>query len=211
MKKMNCIEQAFSWNCEVTYTTELTVDDHIDFHRMCESRPSEHTPFVSTRVDYLGRLLSVPGSAILVLIILVWIWRKGRLDALLDNPVMLVVLVLGALLMPVLIYWLYQVIRLLVRTPTVANVDAIDDGALRNGLELGPVEFEALPEWFRVTLALEDTQYHWSAFQEIQETDRHLFLMFDAEKGIILPKRSFADDQEAHNFKSMIQIKIAVA
>ena len=90
-------------------------------------------------------------------------------------------------------------------------MDAIDEDALRSGLDLGPVEFEALPDALRVTMPLEDERFHWSAFEDLKESDHNLFLMLDKRKGVILPKRAFSDNQGVWEFKSLVQQKIGVA
>jgi len=52
------------------------------------------------------------------------------------------------------------------------------------------------------------SQIQWSAFEKIGETNKHFFLLFNGNQGIIVPKRAFHQAEEQNNFRSFVTEKI---
>ncbi len=192
----------------MTFTTELTIDDHKDFLRLCGPQRGLRTLLVAVCLLVLIIGPFLVQSVVLFAVSLSELWRQDRLLLLMENPILLGLVMFGLLLLPVAYLWLRWMARFLSRTLWVAKADGIDESSLREGFNLGPIEFEALPDGLRIAMPLDEERYRWSAFQEVRETENTLFLMFDERSGAILPKRAFAEERACVEFKSLAERNI---
>lgn len=196
---------------DVTFSTELTIEDHKDFTRICGPRPGQRAVFVVLVLFLLVASVAVLYSVILFAISLAELWQQGHLDALLNDTGLLLSVAAGLLLLPVVYLFIRTVIRLLIQTPAIFMTDSIDMSQLRDGLNTGQVRFEVVSDGLRITMSLEEEQFAWSAFQGVRESDHTLALMFDDRSGVIVPKRAFGDDRAFERFKSLAEWEIGSA
>ena len=142
---------------------------------------------------------------------LVETWQSPRLDEILVNPTFLIAVGVGVLMLPVAWIWLRWALRQLLKAPRKFKAGSIDASALRDGLNMGRLEFEVLDDGLRIARDLGEERYLWSAFQEVCETDQALFLMVDDQSAEIIPKRAFAAAQACEGFKSLAELEIRKA
>jgi hypothetical protein len=195
----------------VTFTTELTIDDYRDFLRMLGTRPSERAGFLFSHLFLLVVAPFLIYSFGLFVMSLVETWQNGRMNVLLGDPIVVGLVVVCLLLTPIAFLWLRRTVRQLIRAPSNAKVDSLDESSLRDGFDLGQLQFEVLSDGLRIAMPLGEERYLWPAFQDVRETDRALFLMHDERSGEILPKRAFADEQAFEGFKTLAEQKIGSA
>ena len=183
------------------YTTELTIDDHQDFLRMLGGRVAGALVFLMSLAS-LGFILFAAYGAGLFIVALVESWRTGALEVILQTPSLIVSLVIALILLPVVFLLLRWAVRFVLRAGKGLKVDAIDETYLRDGLNIGAYQFELLADGLRVVHPLQESHYTWAAFEGLRETDKTLFLMLDPKRGVIIPKRAFADDQAFQELKA---------
>ena len=186
--------------------TELTIEDHNDFRRVRGLRLRDRARVVFLQLVILGLLGTSVSSGYYLADTLFQILRDGRLAEVVGNPSTLLSLGFGLLLVPVLLAWCYWAIRIL-RTLSPRAIP-VDPATMRDGLDVGPIVFETLTDAFRETTALNDNWYLWTAFNDIRESEENLYLMFDGEDGVIVPKRAFSDARAAEEFRALVQREI---
>jgi len=195
----------------VTFTTDIKYEDHQDFMRVVPPRPGQNAALLISHLFLIVVSVALLYTLGLFAHSLADIWRQDRLDVLLDNTQLMLLVAAGLLLLPIAALFMRSAIRAVIQAPALARTDSIDKSLLRDGLNTGPARFEVLSDGLRITLPLEEEQFVWSAFQGIRESDNILALMLDDSSGVIVPKRAFGDDAAFRRFKSLAEREIGAA
>ena len=98
-----------------------------------------------------------------------------------------------AYLFILMVFYLGWIRRMRRGLKAVSQDEAIDEEALREGINLGPVRFDADDAGIQVTVAESKSRYDWRAFQEFRETKRNFYLVIDRGATLIVPKRGVGD------------------
>ena len=188
----------------MVHSTELTIDDHKDFLRMLGGRKASLSILLIS-IGVLVMTLFALYAASRFVVALFGPWQIDDSTVLWEMPGLLLAVVTGVLLLPVVLLLFRWSLRFFLRAVRFLKVGAIDERFLREGFNVGAVQFEPVADGFRIAMALQENVYRWSAFGEVRETDQNLFLMLDAKSGVIVPKRAFADDRAVQEFKSLVE------
>lgn len=186
----------------MTLTTEITIDDHNDFQSIFGKRAGSRVLFLLGQIILLIILVYLLEPIIFLANIYLEAWQTDKLHGLLNDQNVLPWVIASFLLLPVAFYWIRWVVRSLLDTPKHLK-GGIDESKLRQGYDLGPTRYEVLPAGINIKMRLDEEQFNWSDFQDLRETERSLFLMFDKNRGVLLPKRAFSSDREIQDFKAL--------
>ena len=110
-----------------------------------------------------------------------------RLHELLLRPASLIPILIALFIVPVAAIRIWGISRRVFKKKANAK-DAMDETALRVGLNTGEMLFDFDDDGIRVSSALVDESYSWDAFQGLEESERNFFLMLDGESAVIMPK-----------------------
>lgn len=192
-------------------TAQLSVDDHRDFLDLVAPLYK-----IRRRIRIVGIFLLVM-LFFLVFGILRFVWtlasgfQSGAFVGLLDHPYLFTLITIGLLLIPVAVLWLRSAVPLLGKLFAAGKHGAMDETSLRDGVNIGELQYDFDSEGLWERLALVQSFYAWEAFQSVQETDRNLYLVIDPSCALIVPKRGFDDDTSLQAFKALAASHIGAA
>lgn len=86
--------------------------------------------------------------------------------------------------------------------------DEIERSTLRDGFNLGHVGFDLQPEEICITFALIQDSYAWRGLDRFEDGPDAFYLFPGGSDGIIVPKRTFADESARDQFREFAVSRI---
>ena len=162
-------------------------------------------------------LLLLAGCAFITFSILSYLWflggilRRGEAGAVLAQPYQAGLLLLGLLMIGLLTVWLRGCGRLWSRLRALPEDGEAAREILREGVNIGAMTFEADERGLVIASSLVRSTYAWSAFEELAEAERSLFLVVDPGAAVILPKDAFGGEPDLLAFKALAGPRVGAA
>ncbi len=136
--------------------------------------------------------------------------RRSDPGALLAQPYLALLVLLGLLMLVLVVVWLRGFGRLWSRLRALPKDGGISREMLRDGVNIGEMDFEADERGLVIASRLVRSTYAWTAFRRMAESERNLFLVVDPGAAVILPKSALGESG-LRAFKALAASHIAEA
>lgn len=130
-------------------------------------------------------------------------FRDDGVREVLRQPYLIALTVVGFLLLSLAAILLPSSGRLWVRLRAQPQDAEMVREMLREGVNIGEMSFEADERGLVVASSLVRSTYAWTAFRQLSESERSLFLMVDAGSAVILPKPALGGEAGLEAFKAL--------
>ena len=109
------------------------------------------------------------------------------------QPDVALLVLLGLLLLLLVVVWLRGFGRLWSRLRALPKDGGVSREVLRDGVNIGEMDFEADERGLVIASRLVRSTYAWTAFRQMAESERNLFLVVDPGAAVILPKAALGE------------------
>ncbi len=139
------------------------------------------------------------------------LFRRGDSATVLAQPHVVALILLGILLLLFTVVWLRGLGRLWSRLRSLPKDAGVVRDALRQGVNVGEMTFEADERGLVISSGLARSTYTWNAFRQLAESEETLFLIIDPGAAVILPKAALGGDSALDAFKALAGARIGAA
>ena len=166
---------------------------------------------------WAASLLLLGSGAFIAFSTLSYLWflggflGRGEAGPVLAQPYQAVLVLLGLLMIGLMVVWLRGFGRLWSRLQALPEDGETARETLREGVNIGEMAFEADERGLVIASSLVRSTYAWSAFREMVEAERSLFLVVDAGAAVILPKAALGGETGLQAFKALAERRIGAA
>ena len=145
------------------------------------------------------------------IMVLAEVFRGDKLQDLLSQPYVAGLILLGVLTLPLAVVLLRDHGRLWSRLRSQPKDAEMVRDVLREGVNIGEMAFDADDRGLVIAASLVRSTYAWTAFRQLAESERNLFLLVDAGAAVILPKAALGGEAGLQAFKALAGPRIGGA